>query len=62
MNKMKRNNKNTPSKKVLEPIGTRIAKAVFAEKKIQKEYLDIFLMKLILSKQLMSVKHKDQQR
>ena len=36
MNKMKRNNKNTPSKKVLEPIGTRIAKAVFAEKKISE--------------------------
>lgn len=44
MNKMKRNNKNTPSKKVLEPIGTRIAKAVFAEKKNFRKNIWIYFL------------------
>lgn len=39
MNKMKKNNKNTPPKSILEPIGTRIAKAVFSEKKISERII-----------------------
>lgn len=42
MSKIKKHN-NTVSKKIQEPIGTRIAKAVFEEKRFQKEFSDIFL-------------------
>ena len=54
MSKIKKH-KNTATQKAQEPIGTRIAKAVF-------ESLDIFLMTLTLSKLLMQVKLKDLQR
>lgn len=61
MSKIK-NKKNAAPQKVLEPIGTRIAKAYSKKRKFQKESLDIFLMTLTLLKPLMLVKPKDLQR